>query len=310
MIEERITLGQNTAYALDGLLTLPDQQKPPFTALVLVHGSGPNDMDEHIGNTYFFKDLAHGLAERGIATIRYNKRTFTYGKEMLQTLKGGLTVKEETIDDAILAADFLRADERINSRKIFIAGHSIGAMLAPRIDAEGGNFAGLILLAGTARKLEQVMIDQSNEQLSQLKGVLKWIATKQVKKIHDKLDKIYTMSDEDAKATKIFGNTYYYYLKEWGSNPVEHYLPKTDKPVLITQGDKDFHVSVEKDFNAYQNILAGRENVTFKLYPNLNHLFMLSVYGKVGKAKQEYEVEQQVPAYVLDDLAKWVLAHE
>ncbi|GAA0376420.1 hypothetical protein [Paenibacillus motobuensis] len=76
-------------------------------------------MDEKIGNNYPFKDLAEGLSEKGIAVLRYDKRTFVYGKEMKNDTR--ITVKEETIEDTILAADFLRKDSRIDSYGWFSA---------------------------------------------------------------------------------------------------------------------------------------------------------------------------------------------
>ncbi|MBQ2481395.1 MAG: prolyl oligopeptidase family serine peptidase, partial [Treponema sp.] len=63
-------------------------------------------------------------------------------------MKKQITVREETIEDAVTAAGLLRSDGRIDAERIFIVGHSMGAMLAPRIDAEGGNFRGLIMMAG------------------------------------------------------------------------------------------------------------------------------------------------------------------
>jgi len=304
---EKITIGEK--YPLDGLLSVPEGKDAPYPAIVLVHGSGPNDMDEKVGNCYTFKDLAKGFAERGIATIRYDKRTKTYGKEMVTGPDASnMTVWDETIEDALFATELIRKDSRIDSEKVFIAGHSMGAMLAPRIDAEGGNYAGLILLAGSPRKLEEIILEQSDNQLSRLNPVLRWIGNRQMKKIKSKFDGIYEMSDEDAKKKSIL-NKYIkiYYFKEWGSKSAESYLKVINKPIFVTQGDMDFHVSVENDFNKYKEILANHPNATFKLYPNLNHLFMPTIYGlDITKGVKEYKKPQHVEEYVMDDIAKWV----
>jgi len=266
-------------------------------------------MDEKVGNTYTFKDLAKGFAKRGIATIRYDKRTKTYGKEMVKGPDASnMTVWEETIEDALFATELIRKDPRVNPERVFIAGHSMGAMLAPRIDAEGGNYAGLILLAGSPRKLEEIIIDQSDNQLSRLNPFFRWIGNKQMKKLRSKMDGIYEMSDEEAKK-KTFLSKYIkvYYFKEWGAKPAEGYLKNLKKPILVTQGDMDFHVSVENDFNKYKEILANHPNVTFKLYPNLNHLFMPTVYGlDITKGLKEYKKPQHVEEYVMDDITKWI----
>jgi len=305
MAVEKIIVGEK--FPLDGLLTVPEGDGP-FPAIVLVHGSGPNDMDEKVGNCYCFRDFAEGFEKLGIATIRYNKRTKTYGKEMVKAPDAGsLSVWDETIEDAIFATDLIRKDPRIDPDKVFIAGHSMGAMLAPRIDAEGGNYAGIILLAGSPRKLEEIMIEQQDNAVINLNPVLKWIAGKQIKKIREKFDRIYDMSDEEAKKTDFLGKyNKIYYLKEWGSKPAVNYLKDLTKPIFVTQGDKDFHVSVENDFNKYKEILGDRPNATFKIYPGLNHLFMPTVYGTVNKAMKEYKVPQKVEEYVISDIAKWV----
>jgi dienelactone hydrolase len=265
-------------------------------------------MDESVGKCKPFKDLAEGFAERGIAAIRYDKRSKTYGKEMVKGLGGKLTVNEETIEDALLATQLLRDDSRIDSSRIFILGHSMGAMLAPRIDAEGGDYAGLILLAGSPRRLEEIMQDQQQDYLAKSKGIVRWIAGKQIAKLQGKFNNIYTMSDEEAQKTPIIGKYIFtYYLKEWGEKPSAQYLEVLSKPILVAQGDKDFHTSVEKDFNGYKELLAGKSNANFKLYPGLNHLFMPTIYGDVTKAMKEYKVPQHVVPQVIDDLATWML---
>jgi len=303
---EKITVGEK--FPLDGLLTLPDGDGP-FPAIVLVHGSGPNDMDEKIGNCYCFRDFAEGFAKRGVATIRYNKRTKTYGKQMVKSPDASnMTVWDETIEDALFATELLRKDARIDPEMIFIAGHSMGGMLAPRIDAEGGNYTGIILLAGSPRKLEEIMIEQQDNAIVKLNPVIKWIANKQMKKIREKFDKIYTISDEEAKNTTFLGKYIkLYYLKEWGMKPAENYLKDLTKPIFITQGDADFHVSVEADFNKYKEIMGDRPNATFKLYPNLNHLFMQTVYGNdISKGLKEYKKPQKVDENVMDDITNWI----
>jgi dipeptidyl aminopeptidase/acylaminoacyl peptidase len=307
MADEKIVIGADTKYPLNGMLTIPNKTSEPFPAVVLVHGSGPSDMDQKIGENAPFKDLAEGLLEKGIAVIRYDKRTFVYGKEMRNYT--GLSVKEETIEDALLAADILRKDPRIDANKIFIIGHSMGGMLAPRIDAEGGNFAGIIIMAGSPRKLEEIIMDQNDEVLKSLNKLLKMIAKKQIASFSSKLANIYNLSDEEAKSTSILGKyTKAYYLKEMGEHPSVDYLNRMDKPIFILQGEKDFQVSIENDFNGYKKLLGDRPNVTFKLYPNLNHLFMPSVYGEILKAKKEYRVAQHVDQQVINDIADWILS--
>ena len=310
-MEEKIIIGEGGAYPLNGLLTIPEGGEGPYPAVVFVHGSGSSDMDSKVYKVRPFKDLAEGLAKHNIASIRYDKRSWTHGKKMVKELGGELTVWEETIEDATLAGNILRNDPRINSDKVFIAGLSMGGMLAPRIDEEGGNFAGLIIMAGTPRRLEEVMRAQAKEFIDSSKGLIRWIAKKQTKKLHAKFDNLYDMSDEEAKKTPVMGKYLMaYYLKDMGKKQVRDYLEACTKPVFVMQGDGDFHVSVEEDFEEYKRILQNHPDATFKLYPGLNHVFMPVVYGDIKKVKQEYSKPQHVVDYVIGDIADWIQRHE
>ena len=306
MIEEKIVIGENTKYPLNGLLTLPDDTAKPVPAVVFVHGSGASNMDEKVGKLAPFKDLAQGLARHGIASVRYDKRSFAHGFKMLRDKSLEVTVKTETIDDAILATDLLKKNPRIDPERVFIIGHSMGGMLAPRIDAEGGNYAGLIIMAGSPRKLEEIILDQNEDVLRSTKGFVNWIVKKQVAKFAAMFDGMYELSDEEAKKRKMGGGTTLYYFKEMGEHPVSGYLLSTEKPILIMQGEKDFQATAEKDFAAYKQLLAGRSNVTFRLYENLSHAFVPSVYGDIMKAKQEYNVEQHISNEMIEDIASWI----
>ena len=304
MIAEKVMVGKK--YPLDGLLTLPDAGTSPYPAVVLVQGSGATDMDEKIKKITPFKDIAEGLANLGVASIRYNKRSYTYGKQMVKELGKSLSVKEETIEDAIFAADILRQDDRINPDKIFIVGHSLGGMLTPRIDAEGGNFAGLIIMAGSPRRLEEIMKEQQDDFLKKSKGLMKWIAKKQIKKISAKLDNIQALTDDEAKNIPFAGNTSLYYLKDAGNRTAEDFLNESAKPVLVMHPEKDVQVSFEKDFGKFKEILANRPNATFKLYAGLNHAFVPSLYGDISKVMKEFNVAQNVDKTVIADMADWI----
>lgn len=305
MIEEKIVVGENTKYPLNGLLTLPDSITSPVPAVVFVHGSGASNMDEKVGKITPFKDLAEGLAKHGVASIRYDKRSFVHGFKMVKEKE--VTVKMETIEDAILATEMLKKDARIDKDNIFIIGHSMGAMLAPRIDAEGGEYKGLILMAGSPRKLEEIMVAQYEDVLQSTKGLVRWIVKKQAEKMTKMFDGLYQLSDEEAKKKNMGNGMTLYYFKEMGEHAAANYLKDNQKPILIMQGEKDFQATVENDFNAYKKLLSGKDNVTVRLYENLSHAFVPSVYGDIMKAKQEYNVEQHIGEEVIADIAEFIL---
>lgn len=305
MKREKITVGEHTAYPLQGILTLPDDLSRPVPAVVFVHGSGSSNMDEKVGKLTPFKDLAEGLADHGIASVRYDKRSYIHGLKMIRE-KTPITVKEETIDDAILATELLRKDPRIDGGQIFLIGHSMGAMLAPRIDAEGGNYKGLILLAGSPRKLEEILIEQTEESLSAQKGFMRKIAEKQRQKLKDTFEGLYELSDEQAMEKKFGGGTTLYYFKEMGEHPVPEYLVKLEKPVLVMQGSRDVQVKTDRDFGAYRQLLEGKENVSFRLYEDLNHAFVPAMYDHISKAKKEFSTPRHIGPDVIGDIARWI----
>ena len=128
--EQEVQVGQGE-WVLPGTLSLPVGDGP-FPAVVLVHGSGPNDRDETIGPNKPFRDLAWGLASQGIAVLRYDKRTKVYGEKMSHMVDT-ITVQTEVIDDALAAVALLRDTTQIDPHRICVLGHSLGGYVLPRI---------------------------------------------------------------------------------------------------------------------------------------------------------------------------------
>ncbi len=306
MKQEPITLGQNTPFPLKGMLTLPDDLSKPVPAVVLVHGSGSSNMDEKVGKLTPFKDIAEGLAARGIACIRYDKRSFAHGLKMLRDKSTVITAWEETIEDALLAAALLRADGRIDPKRVFLLGHSMGGMLAPRIECCGGDFAGLILLAGSPRRLEEILLEQTREAIDGMRGLSRWITKKQLAKLEQTFAGLYDLPDDEARAKKVGGGTTLYYFKDMGHPSVACWLSKTAKPMLVMQGEKDAQVKASVDYKLYQELLGDRENVTFRLYPGLNHAFVTARFDSIADARKEFTPERHIGPQVLDDLAGWI----
>ena len=161
-------------------------------------------------------------------------------------------------------------------------------------------------MAGSSRKLEDIMLGQMDDLLQSSKGLVRWIMQKQTDKFKIMFDGLYQLSDEEAKQKKVGNGTTLYYFKEMGDHATADYLMNIQKPMLFMQGEKDFQATVEKDFKAYKQILIDKNNATFCLYENLNHAFVPSVYGNIMKAKQEYNVEQHIGENVITDIVNWI----
>jgi dipeptidyl aminopeptidase/acylaminoacyl peptidase len=304
MREEKIIIGKDTEHPLNGLLTLPEEENPNIPGLVLVHGSGASDMDETLYENTPFKDIAETLAEHGVATLRYDKRTYVYGKKIMKNMKDAIpsTVYEEVIEDVILAANLLREDSRIG--KVFMLGHSLGGVLAPRIEAMGGDFDGLIIAAGTPRTMREVIFMQLDDAIGNYKGLSGIIVKSIIKRNRKKLQEMDTWTEEELK-TKNFplGRGMAWYIKEMEEHPPELYTKNMSKPLFVFQGDKDFQVKVDPDFIGYQTLLADYPDVTFKIYEGLNHLFTTS-HGT--NSLKDYKTPEKVSSQVTDDIAAWI----
>ena len=247
---EPIIIGESTNWQLDGLLTLPfdASEDNPVPAIVLVHGSGPGNMDQSIFDNRPFFDIANYLSSNGIAVVRYNKRTFSHGIELMQTFGGGLTLWEETIEDAILAAELLRNDPRIDENRVFLVGLSLGAVTAPRIQNAGGNFNGLIMLAGSPRLIEDVLLEQLSAAANLMEdGVERDILLVEVESLEEALSAIDDIPDYLAREIFISGMSVYY-LRDMAAYRFADEAENIDVPFLVMQGGRDFQVLADVDF--------------------------------------------------------------
>lgn len=276
--EEPVTIGTGE-WTLPGTLSLPPGRM--LAAVVLVHGSGPNDRDETIGPNKPFRDLAWGLADRDIAVLRYDKRSRVYGARL--SAEKNLTVREETIDDALLAAKLLRARPEIDPKRVFILGHSLGAMLAPRIGADDPSLAGLIMLAGATRPL----LDVAREQLEYIASV-----TPGAPSPEQGVEMLRKAAPES-------------YWKDLDAYHPAQAAAKLRMPMLILQGERDYQVS-QADLTGWREALSNRMDVTIKSYPTLNHLFIV---GDGKSTPAEYQKAGHVADAVLDDIAGWIGKH-
>jgi hypothetical protein len=306
--ETEVTVGSGE-WALPGTLTMP-KGDGPFPGLVLVHGSGPNSRDEELGPNKPFKDLAWGLATRGIAVLRYDKRSKVYGKKILADpkLEAAMTVKDETIDDALAAASLLQKTKSIDGKRVFILGHSLGGFLMPRIALAAAplRVAGFISMAGLTRPLDDTIVRQM-AYLYGLSGAS--LSDDDKKKLEDlkaEIAKIKALTDADkGSTTKLVGAMPTYWLDLRGYDPPET-AKAVRKPMLFLQGERDYQVQTV-DLENWKKALGSRKDVEFHLYPKLNHLFY---EGEGLLTPLEYmQKHGSVAPYVVDDIAAWIAKH-
>lgn len=291
---EEVVVGTGE-WKLPGTLALPKNQRR-LPALVLVHGSGPNDRDETVGGAKVFRDLAEGLASRGIATLRYEKRTREYSTKLAALSE--FTVEQETVDDALAAAELLRGRSDIDPARVYVLGHSLGGYIAPRIGKRDPKLAGLIIMAGNTRRLEDLILEQTAYigSLQKDPAIEKTLA--EVRKVAETIRNV----KPGDKLPPVMGApvSYWLDLKDYRPAEMAGALPM---PMLILQGERDYQVTMT-DFAAWKAALGSSPTVTFRSYPALNHLF---IEGQGKSTPTEYARPGHVAAEVIDDVAKWIL---
>jgi hypothetical protein len=296
--EVPVVVGEGGDWPLPGTLALP-KGDGPFPAVVLLHGSGPQDRDETIGPNKPLRDLAWGLASQGIAVLRYEKRTREHGPRW----KASMTFREETVDDALAAVALLRKRPEVDGKRVFVLGHSLGALAAPEVGRRDPALAGLIVMAGNTRPLEDLVLEQityirslhpdkdDKDELEKLR--------KQVARVKER-----GLTAEVPASELPLGAPAAYWLALRDYDPAAT-AARLKLPMLVLQGERDYQVTMA-DFDGWRKALAGRPGVRLKSYPKLNHLFM---EGE-GKAKpEEYQKAGHVSREVVDDVAAWVKAY-
>lgn len=270
-------------FVLGGTLTLP-RGSGPFPAVLLVHGSGPNDRDASVGATKIFRDLAYGLASSGIAVLRYDKRTYAYRDR----LSNHITLDEEAVDDAVAAVKLLGSRSEIDPTRMFVIGHSLGGLLAPEIALRAGGVAGIALLSPPGRAPWEIVREQMR-YLGAPRDVLVQTETAVIE---------LNLGVEHG----FLAGMPYAYWRDWASRDGVAMVKRFARPTLVMHGTRDYQVSSD-DFATWRDGLAGEPYVELVTLAGVNHLF---IAGHGTPSPLEYRVESHVDARVVAKLTAFV----
>lgn len=310
--EKEITLDAGTGYPVKGMIKMPKGEVK--AGIVIVDGSGPNDMNMTLGQNKMMKHLSDQLAEKGFAVLRFNKRTYQYGKELAKIgMQNKTLIKDEFIDDAAEGLKTLAKEQGIPTDKLFILGHSQSGSYLTVINETAGNLAkGYIILSGTPtniaelskKQLEKVIEEGSeNADEEQVKMMKQNIKTND-----ELLKKIETMSDEELNKPENypFGIPGVYVKDLMKYDPIKLYND-SKLPIFIRIAEFDKQVPIS-ELELWKNGLDKNENNSIEEVKGANHMMQPSD-GKTKLANlitDEYQKDAPIVSSVIDDIAAWI----
>lgn len=294
-VEKEISFTARDGKEFSGSMVVPNEEGS-FPVVVMVHGSGPNDRNETLYGNTVFKDIAYLLAEKGIATLRYDKRTYLYGQEVATNIE--MTVNEETVYDAQDAFEWVKTQENINPEQVYILGHSLGAMMMPRI-AKEAKAAGYIMMAAPVNDLASIMKMQY-EYLSQFSK-----SPEETKVYESALEELKQLDNLDSlKADQPVQGGYPAYWKDLLSyKPVETAKTMTE-PVLVLQGEQDYQVPMA-EYELWKDAYGSADNWQFESFAGLSHMMMPGDLSQspntyyMQKANVDSRVTEAISAFIL-----------
>lgn len=277
---------------LPGTLTIPEGDGP-FPGVVLVHGTGAHDRNETTGPNQPFKDLAWGLATRGIAVLRYDKRSYVH-----EIAAKDWTLDYVTVDDAVAAATQLGNTDVVQSGNVFVVGHSQGGTAAPRIAERHGGLAGIGLLAGFAVSITDLLVAQNRRMLKSVNGSLSESEKEQLDQLEATMQRVQQREFEPDSQIGNLTAAFLYSFLDYDQVATAEGL---SLPTFVGQGERDWQVGMRN----YEHWMEAfpTESTTGQRYPPLNHFFQP---GTGPSLNMEYFYFDNVAESVVTDLASWL----
>lgn len=294
--EWTVTLEAPGSCELGGTLTVPGSEGS-VPGVVVGHGSGPVDRDGTFGPNRPYKELAWGLASRGVAVLRYDKRTHACDVD-----RSDVTIDDVVTDDALTALERLRAEDRVAGDSVFFVGHSLSGGLAPRIATRDGALAGVVMLApGLARPLVDSILDQQRHLLD-VQGVTGEEREQAIAELEARTEQVRSLDIGDDEV--VFGLGGREYFETLAGYDALETAAELEIPLLLGQGGRDYQITVEDDLPLWQEALSGQSTAQFEVYDDLNHLFQRSKGPRTNT--EYYQPEAVLAQRVVEDIAAFV----
>jgi dienelactone hydrolase len=295
LTEREVLLGTGPL-AVPGTLTLPDGPGP-WPAAVLLSGGGAFDRDGTSGPNKPLKDLAWGLAGRGIASVRFDKVTYAHPDRVALDH----TMADEYLPHALAAVRLLREQPEVAADRIHLVGHSMGGKVAPRIAAADPSIAGLVLLAADAQPMHQAAVRVATYLAALTPGSAADAAVAALTRQAALVAGPELTPDTPSELLPL-GYSAAYWLDLRAYDPVAT-AAALSRPMLILQGGRDYQVTVADDLSRWRGALEGRPEVAIRVVEEVNHLFFAG-NGPAGPA--EYAQAGHVDVGVVAEIASWL----
>lgn len=299
-------------FEVKGELIKPKGQKEPLKLAIIVAGSGNEGNRD--GKSYhpqlgeskalMYKDIAEGLAEKGIATFRYDKRLYAHGDKYDEKMLLNLTLEDEYLEDYNEILEYFSNRDYIDKDNIYTIGHSQGGSLIPLLEKTNPKATKYISLAGASTNLIDLIIEQYEGEIEAKKD---YLSEEQLKELEDYInsfkDKINSLTNDSPNEMIGFFETYFNtkYILDIKNNDILEGFKNVDKPILFLKGENDWNVR-EKEIVAFENILGNRDDIEFKRYKGLNHAFMKGELEDNLWPWNGGKVEKEV----IDDIAEFI----
>jgi uncharacterized protein len=299
--EHEIVLGEGPL-AVPGAVTVPSAAGP-HPAVVLLSGGGPFDRDETVGGNKPLKDIAWGLAGRGVVVLRFDK--ITRVRPDIMTEDVCFTATAEYVPHATAAVHLLREHPSVDPDHVFVLGHSMGGTMAPRVAATEPTVAGLVVMAGATLPMHRAGIRVA-EYLAAIAPDRGESAKSLIKELTQQAELI--DGPDLTPATPIealpFGFPASYWLDHRAYDPVAT-AAALDRPMFLLQGGRDYQVTAADDLSAWRTGLADRGHVVIRVYDADDHMFFP---GSGPSTPASYDPPQHVDPEAVEDIARWLLA--
>jgi uncharacterized protein len=281
---------------LRGTLMLPDAPGPSPAALLL-SGSGPLDRDSNMPGQVLdvSKTFAEALADRGIASLRYDKRGVERSEG--EYLRTGF---EEETADARAALGALAAHSDVDGLRLAVVGHSVGGTIAVRLAAERSDLAAIVVLAAAARRGEEVMARQSEMIAASLRGSRLWGRLLLRKQARARNRILASTRDVARVGLQRLPARWFREFIAYDPRPD---LSKIACPVLAITGAED--VQADPADVAEIGRLA-RAPFTGSTPEGIGHL-LRRTEGVPGLAGYQVQMKQPVDAQLVEEVARWLL---